>query len=140
MIKAAADGRSPFLLPLMLVYGAASLLHFVHNAVYLNAYPNLPAWLTASGVIGAWLVVAGVGTLGYLCYSRVSRIPGLALIAVYALFGFAGLDHYAVAPVSAHSVAMNMTILLEVAFALALLAYVARCAFPKVAQQFQSRD
>jgi hypothetical protein len=124
----------------MLVYGAASLLHFVHNAVYLHAYPNLPVWMTARSVIEAWLVVAGVGALGYLFYSRISRIPGLVLIAVYALFGFAGLDHYAVAPISAHSVAMNSTILLEVALALALLAYVARCAFPRVARQSLSPD
>jgi hypothetical protein len=140
MVNSATGGRSPLLLPLMLVYGAASLLHFLHNVIYLKAYPNLPAWLTVGGVIEAWLVVAGVGTLGYLFYSRVSRLPGLALIAVYALFGFAGLDHYVVAPVSAHSVAMNLTILLEVALALVLLAYVARCAFPKVARQALPRD
>ena len=140
MIKSATRGRSPLLLPLMLVYGAASLLHFVHNALYLNAYPNLPVWLTASGVIEAWCVVAGVGTLGYLCYSRISRIAGLVLIAVYALFGFAGLDHYAVAPVSAHSLPMNLTILLEAGLALVLLAYVARCAFPRVARQALPRD
>lgn len=140
MLNSATDGRSPMLLPLMLVYGAASLLHHVHNAVYLNAYPNLPAWLTAGGVIGAWSVVASVGALGYLFYSRIARIPGLALIALYALFGFAGLDHYAVAPVSAHSVAMNLTILLEVVLALVLLAYVARCVFPMVARQGLPQD
>ncbi len=122
-------GRSPILLPLMLVYGAASLLHYVHNAVYVNDYPNLPAWLTARDVIEAWFVVGAVGTLGYLFYSRISRVPGLLMITVYALFGFGGLDHYAVAPISAHTLAMNVTILLEVVSALVLLAYVARCAF-----------
>lgn len=121
------------LLPLMLVYGAASLAHFVHNAVYLRDYPNLPLWLTSAGVFAAWLVVAAVGALGYLLYSRISRAAGLIAIAAYAVLGFGGLDHYAVAPVSAHSVAMNLTILLEVAAAVVLLACVARSALAMVA-------
>jgi len=111
--------------PLMLVYGAASLLHFVHNAVYLHDYPNLPAWLTAGGVLAAWGVVAGTGIAGYLLYSRVSRVVGLVVIAIYAAFGLAGLDHYTVAPVSAHTMAMNLTILLEAATAVVLLVRVA---------------
>ena len=123
-----APSADAALLPLMLVYGAASLLHFVHNAVYLHDYPNLPAWLTAGGVAAAWLLVAGVGVLGYLLYSRVSRVAGLIVIAVYAVLGFGGLDHYTVAPVAAHTVAMNLTILLEAATAAVLLIFVARCA------------
>ena len=123
-----APSADAALLPLMLVYGAASLLHFVHNAVYLHDYPNLPAWLTAGGVVAAWLLVAGVGVLGYLLYSRVSRVAGLIVIAVYAVLGFGGLDHYTVAPVAAHTVAMNLTILLEAATAAVLLIFVARCA------------
>ena len=118
-----------FLLPLILIYGAASLLHFLHNAVYLRDYPNLPLWLTAGGVMGAWMIVAGTGLVGYLLYSRVTRAGGLTMIAVYAAFGLAGLDHYTVAPVSAHTVAMNLTILLEVATAAGLLVCVALSAF-----------
>ncbi len=121
--------KDAILLPLMLVYGAASLLHFVHNAAYLQDYPNLPAWLTSAGVFAAWLVVAAVGVLGYLIYTLVSRAAGLITIGIYALLGFGGLDHYAVAPVFAHTVTMNLTILLEVAAAGALLVCVARCAF-----------
>src|SRR5882724_13230996 len=116
------------LVTLMLIYGAASLLHFLHNAVYIHDYPNLPAWLTSGGVFAAWLVVAGVGVLGYLLYSRVSRVAGLIAIAAYAALGLGGLDHYTVAPVSAHTVAMNLTILLEAATGAVLLIFVARCA------------
>jgi uncharacterized oligopeptide transporter (OPT) family protein len=121
--------RDGALAPMMLVYGAASLLHFVHNAVYLRDYPNLPAWLTSTGVMAAWLVVAALGVLGYLIYSRVSRVAGLMIIVVYAVLGFGGLDHYTVAPVSAHTAAMNATILLEGVASCALLFFVARCAF-----------
>ena len=128
MSKPIATPKDAILSPLMLVYGAASLLHFMHNAVYVREYPNLPAWLTSAGVVVAWLVVAAVGVLGYLLYSRVSRVAGLITISVYAMFGLGGLDHYTVAPVSAHTVAMNLTILLEAATAAVLLVFVARSA------------
>jgi hypothetical protein len=133
--KEVAVPKDAILLPLMLVHGAASLLHFTHNAVYLHDYPNLPVWLTAAGVCAAWLVVAAVGALGYLMYSRISRVAGLIAIALYAALGFGGLDHYTVAPVSAHTLAMNLTILLECATALVLLAFVARSAFALAAQR-----
>jgi len=125
VIRRAQRRGDVFLLPLMLIYGAASLLHFLHNAVYLRDYPNLPLWLTAGGVMGAWMIVAGTGLVGYLLYSRVTRAGGLIAITVYAVFGLAGLDHYTVAPVSAHTVAMNLTILLEAATAVGLLVCVA---------------
>ena len=41
------------------------------------------------------------------------------------------LDHYTVAPVSAHSAAMNLTILLEVATAVVLLVAVALASGPR---------
>ena len=114
------------MLLLVLVYGAASLLHFAHNAAYLHEYPNLPASLTSTGVCAAWCGVAAVGALGYWLYRRISRVAGLLTIAIYGTLGFGGLDHYAVAPIAAHSITMNLTILGEVAAASALLIFVAR--------------
>jgi hypothetical protein len=105
----------------MIVYGVASLVHFVHNAAYLEFYPNMPTWLTPAGVLSSWLVIAGTGAVGYWLYRRVSTTAGLAVIGVYAALGFGGLDHYAIAPFSAHSLAMSATILSEVAAASVLL-------------------
>jgi hypothetical protein len=113
--------RAHMLPVLMLVYGAASLLHFVHNAVYIQAYPNLPKWITPFGVYASWCAIAAVGALGYWLYRKVSRVCGLLAIAIYALLGFGGLDHYVIAPMAAHSIAMNATILAEVSAASALL-------------------
>ena len=117
--------RDRLLLTLIIIYGAASLLHFVHNAVYIDAYPNLPAWITPAVVYVSWLVIAATGAVGYWLYRRGSRAFGLMVIGVYALFGFAGLDHYTLAPASAHSMAMNATILGEVITASALLIVIA---------------
>ena len=113
------------LLTFLLVYGAASLLHFVHNAAFLGLYPNMPTWLTPFGVMGSWLVIAGIGAVGYWLFCRGLTVVGLGLIALYAALGFGGLDHYVIAPVSAHSLAMNATIIIEVIAASMLLVVIA---------------
>ena len=113
------------LLALVLVHAAASLVHFVHNATFLDAYPNMPAWISPAGIYGVWLAEAGIGALGVLFLLR-GRTAGLVLIAIYALLGFGGLDHYTLAPVSAHTLAMNTTIWLETVTAVVLLALIVR--------------
>lgn len=111
-----------FLLALLAVYCAASLIHFTHNAEFVADYPNLPAWLTRSKVYFAWLAVTSVGVAGVvLLHARLRRI-GLVFITAYALLGFAGLDHYWVAPFAAHSLVMHATIGFEVVSAAVLLA------------------
>jgi hypothetical protein len=115
--------RHRTLLLLMLVYGTASLLHFAHNAIYIRDYPNLPHWVTPLGVSLSWLGIAALGALGYWLYRRRSQAAGIAVITLYALLGFGGLDHYAIAPMGAHSLAMNLTIMGELAAACALLVY-----------------
>jgi hypothetical protein len=109
---------------LMLVYGVTSLVHFVHNGIYLHEYPNLPVWLTSTGVYASWSAITAVGALGYWLYRRLSPVMGLVTIAIYAALGFGGLDHYVVAPVGAHSIVMNVTIFSEVVAAAALLIFV----------------
>jgi hypothetical protein len=109
---------------LLIIYCVASLIHFVHNAEFVSDYPNLPVWLTRSKVYLASLAVTAVGAVGIVLFKLRARLLGLVLIAGYAALGFAGLDHYWVAPVSAHSLAMNATIWFEVAAAAVLLAAV----------------
>jgi hypothetical protein len=109
------------LLVLLLVYGAASLLHFAHNAEFIADYPNMPTWLSRAGVYGAWIGLTVVGGLGYLLVSRGQHLTGLFVVAVYAALGLDSLGHYALAPMSAHTATMNLTILLEVTTAALLL-------------------
>jgi hypothetical protein len=113
------------LLPLLLAYAAASLFHHVHNAEFLNDYPHMPVWLSPAGVYGAWLGVSAVGVLGYLLIRWQYPLPGLLALGAYGVLGLAGLGHYAVAPMSAHTLAMNLSIWLEVTTALLLLIAVA---------------
>jgi len=122
VIQIRSTSRLPgYLFALLAIYCAASLVHFVHNAQFITEYPNLPAWLTSSEVYLAWLAVTSVGAAGVAIAMSGHRVFGLVLIAGYAALGFAGLDHYTRAPLSAHTLAMNATIAFEVVAASALL-------------------
>ena len=114
------------LLVALIAYGVASLFHFTHNAVFIDAYPNLPASLTPARVYLAWVVEAALGVCGYILVTRGLRLLGLSMIALYAALGFDGLAHYSLAPMSAHTIAMNLTIWCEVLAATVLLFVLAR--------------
>ena len=118
-----------WVMALSLAYCLASFIHFFHNAEYLGQYPNMPAWISRAGVYAAWLAITGVGAIGLLVVRSRFAPAGLVLIAAYAALGFDGLAHYGLAPMSAHSLAMNLTIWLEVAAAAALLAAALRCLY-----------
>ncbi len=67
-----------------------------------------------------------VGLVGYLLVRGGYRIAGLVVVAVYGALGLDGLGHYGLAPLSAHTFTMNLTIWLEAATALLVLIAVAR--------------
>jgi hypothetical protein len=113
------------LVPALLVYAAASLFHHVHNAVNLAAYPGMPRWLSPAQVYVAWGVTTSVGVLGYLLLRAGRVAAGLVILLLYAVLGFAGLEHYLLAPMPAHSPMMNLSIALEVVTALVVLLMVA---------------
>ena len=113
---------------LLPIYGIASLTHFVHNAQFLASYPNMPAWWSREGVYLAWLGMTAVGVYGWICLARGFSGTGLLLLVLYAALGLDSLGHYVLAPISAHTAAMNATILLEVTAAAVLLAEVLRLA------------
>ena len=106
--------RSRKLAALLLLYGAATLMHFIHNAEFLRDYPNLPATWTRAGVYAAWLGLTAVGLGGWLLLGRGYRLAGFLFLVAYAALGIDSLGHYVAAPMSAHTLAMNATILLEV--------------------------
>lgn len=117
-----ADNRLGILLfALLLAYSLASLWHFSHNAIYLERYPNMPVWITRSGVMAAWLAVCSVGALGAILLKLRFRLAGLIMLGIYAALGFDGLAHYCLAPIAAHSFTMNFTIWTEVLAGAALL-------------------
>ena len=111
---------------LLLAYAAASLIHFIHNAEFLADYPNLPSSWSRADVYLVWLGMTTVGVIGWLLVARGRLLAGLAVLVVYAGLGIDSLGHYVLAPFSAHSMAMNSTILVEVTAAALVLAEVLR--------------
>jgi hypothetical protein len=109
------------LFTLLLIYGAASLIHFIHNAEFLADYPNLPASWSRAGVYLAWISQTVVGLGGWIFLVRGYQRTGLLFLAVYAALGLDSLGHYVLAPMSNHTVTMNSTILLEVTAAALVL-------------------
>lgn len=101
------------LLAAAMAHVLATLTHFVHNAVFLADYPNLPGWLTAGGVYASWIVLTSIGLAGLALLRYVSVPLGLGVLVLYALLGFGGFDHYTLAAISAHTTAMNLTIAFE---------------------------
>jgi len=114
------------LIGLLLFYAAASLVHFIHNAEFIADYPGLPVSWSRAGVYSAWVLITTIGVGGWFLMVRGSPRAGLVLLAVYAVCGLDSLGHYVVAPMSAHTLAMNATILLEVTAALLVLAEITR--------------
>lgn len=126
--------RTP-LLWFLLLYGAASLVHFSHNAEFLDEYPNLPSWLSRAQIYAVWCGVTAIGVAGYALHRVGYRLVGLIVVAVYAGLGFDGLLHYGRAPFGAHTAGMNFSILFEVVTAGLLLACAAILAAQHVARR-----
>lgn len=86
----------------------------------------MPAWLTMARVYAAWIGVTAVGVIGYLLVQKGYAHVGLVVLGSYAALGFDGFAHYGLAPLSAHTSMMNVTIWLEAATGLILLIVVVR--------------
>jgi hypothetical protein len=114
------------LLALLVAYGVASLVHFIHNAEFLADYPGMPPGWTREGVYLVWVAITLIGVVGWLLATRGFQVAGLLLVALYAVFGLDSLGHYLLAPMSAHTLAMNSTILVEVVAAALVLAEATR--------------
>ena len=106
---------------LVVVFLAANLMHFVHNAEYIAYYPGMPSWLTREKVYLAWVAGASIGLSGLLVYRTKLKVLGLALVAAYGALGIEGLAHYTLALCSDHTLATNLTIWFEVLAGLSLL-------------------
>jgi hypothetical protein len=91
----------------------ATFLHHVHNAEFLDEYPNMPRWLTPPWVYAAWLGATALGIGGYLLMRGGAQRAGAVVLLAYAVYAVDGLLHYTRAAPSAHSPMMNATIILE---------------------------
>jgi hypothetical protein len=126
MISGRDPARSNLLLGLLLAYMAASLAHHIHNAQFIDEYPNMPTGFPVWIAYVVWTAVTAVGLAGfYFCLRPGYRLLGFGALAVYAAYGLLVLAHYTLAPISAHTFIANATIWLEALTAALLLGTVA---------------
>jgi len=93
----------------------ATLAHHIHNAEFLDTYPNMPKWLSPELVYLAWLGATTVGIGGYLLMRAGARVSGACALLAYAAYAVDGLLHYLGASAAEHTPTMNGTIVLEAA-------------------------
>jgi len=117
--------QTDWLMIFLIIYCSASLLHFIHNGVFIDEYPNLPGWISTNGVYLTWFGITGIGIVGYLLMHHGKRFIGLVTCGIYGAIGLDGLGHYSLAPISAHTFTMNFTIWLEAISAIIVLFVVA---------------
>jgi hypothetical protein len=67
-----------------------------------------------------------IGLVGYCLLRTGHKFIGVCLLVAYGCYGLDGLVHYALAPLSAHTVTMNVSIWLEAAAAAVLLVFLLR--------------
>jgi len=106
---------------LVVLYFAASLAHFAHNAEYIAFYPGMPDWLTAEKVYLAWLGVTCVGIVALALFRLGLPVLAALVLGVYGALGLDGLAHYTLALCSEHTAWANITIWSEAATGVLLL-------------------
>lgn len=70
------------LLTVWLLYLVGSLIHFIHNAEFLNDYPNLPNSWARNDVYLAWMGMTLLGTAGLIVTIRGARLIGLICLII----------------------------------------------------------
>jgi hypothetical protein len=125
MIAARDPARSNLLLALLIVHMAASLWHHIHNGQFIDEYPNMPQGvpprLSLAMAVAIWTVTSAIGLTGYYWACTGRRLLGFGAMGLYAAYGLLAFTHYTLAPMSAHTLVQNATILGEGLTALLLL-------------------
>jgi len=111
--EAREPSRSNLLLALFILHMAASLWHHIHNGHFAAEYPKLgggfPVWIAYV----AWGVTSAVGLAGYYAVCKGYQLLGFSVMGLYASYGLLAFAHYKLAPMSAHTLVQNATILSE---------------------------
>ena len=113
--------RSNLLLALLLLHMAASLWHHIHNGQFADEYPNMPTGFPIWLAYAAWAFTTAAGLAGYYWVCNGRWLLGFGAMGLYAAYGLLAFFHYSLAPMSAHSLVANATILGEGITAVLLL-------------------
>lgn len=106
----------------MLLNVLASVVHYVHNVVYFQHYPE-PDWLSAHIVDYVWFLLTFIGLAGVAALINNRFYLAKALFRLYAALNMLSLLHYAVDSPNVMTVAMHSFIWQEALCAVGLIYY-----------------
>lgn len=118
--------RYKTLMWILLLNVVASVLHYVHNVMYFQHYPE-PDWLSAHIVDYVWFLMTFIGLAGLAALISNKRNTALALLYLYAAINMLSTLHYAVDSSDVMTIAMHSFIWLEALCAAGLIYYLAVC-------------
>lgn len=75
----------------------STALHYTHNYLYVEHYPQSDLASNATtqlGILIVWPLLTGVGVLGYWLYGRRSYAFAHRCLALYSLLGIITLGHF----------------------------------------------
>lgn len=107
---------------ILLLNLCASVLHYVHNVVYFQHYPE-PDWLSAHIVDYVWFLMTFIGLAGVAALINNKRNTALVLLYLYSAINMLSVLHYAVESSNVMTVAMHSFIWLETLCAAGLICY-----------------
>ncbi|WP_462159695.1 hypothetical protein [Pseudoalteromonas sp. GB56] len=102
----------------------ASVLHYVHNVMYFQHYPE-PDWLNAQLVDYFWFLMTFIGAAGAYCVLTQRVRIGVRLIVSYGVMNMLSVLHYGVDSDNVMTQTMHLFIWLETLCALFLVGYIA---------------
>ncbi len=111
-----------WLLVLLVINIATSILHYVDNILFFHTYPE-PRWINPQIIDAFWFVMTPFALLGYALYSKGSRRHSYLCLYLYALMSLLVLGHYRYGSMWEMSMKINLLIISEAIAAVALIAY-----------------
>lgn len=100
---------------------ASSVLHYGHNLLFFEQYPE-PPWIHRHHVDAFWWLMTPLAWVGYRLIRNGSARLGAATLMAYAACNLLTLGHYRYAPPQTISLQIHLFILLEAALAILLMA------------------
>lgn len=116
---------------LLLANVVGSILHYVHNLVFFEHYPE-PSWINRSVVDAFWFFMTPLAWVGYRLIQHDRVRSGTGVLVGYAACNLLSLGHYLYAPMHEIEPVIHAFILLEAGLAVALVGYLWVATEPKL--------
>jgi hypothetical protein len=103
------EKRQRLLLLFLMASIVSTAFHYTDNYVFVANYPQ-PDWITLPSIYISWIVLTGLGILGYWLYQKERFWTAYICLAIYSLTGLSSVGHYFYGSMSQFSLKMHFLI------------------------------